>query len=244
MKIFGYSDRGIINTLFYEIGFNKNSKQILLDIFKHSNFPNSQLPWKIMNCQIMIEQSFSDFGDADILALISEDLSNKYSVFIEAKTKPRHSKWQIEKEFEQFTDCLDKKVPSSNLFAQIYNKLRLVKALKENPKDFWEKGIVFPKWSSKPVRKIGKDAIIWKAAELLSNFIDQTYYLFLVPDSFENVESFFSQKLSDLSLKNKIPYWNIKNFGFLTWQEVQAICYKWNLKNTIEVIKFNNCQIF
>jgi len=122
---------------------------------------------------IFIEQSFSDFGDADALLLIDND-NVKQSLFIEAKVKTSQQKfWSIEDEFNSFNDEIRKfykrtkenKLSSSNLFTQLYRKLRFYNAMKADGIDLLKRGVNFPKCSSKEIKKIGKNKVVLRESK-------------------------------------------------------------------------------
>jgi hypothetical protein len=123
MEIFGYSERGIINSLLYEMKFSQNNLQLLNDFLPLVSFPYQIVNFKISGAKILIEQSFSDFGDADAVLLLNNEGNNQVN-FIEAKVKTSQGKWSIYDEFEKFKSGVPKSEPpkgfSSNLFVQLY----------------------------------------------------------------------------------------------------------------------------
>jgi len=110
MKIIGNSERGMINALFYEIDNVQNNTQILSDLLNTVCFPNKNIPnnihFQIKDATILIEQSFSDFGDSDVVLLIDNN-GVKQTVFIEAKVKTYHRKqYDNDKVFQKFTNSI------------------------------------------------------------------------------------------------------------------------------------------
>ncbi|MDD5689578.1 MAG: hypothetical protein PHQ76_04795, partial [Caldisericia bacterium] len=70
MEIIGYSERGLINSLCYELKYSQNNLQLLNNLLSSVSFPYiSGVNFNIAEVKILIEQSFSDFGDADIVLL-------------------------------------------------------------------------------------------------------------------------------------------------------------------------------
>ncbi len=70
MKIWGYSERGMINSLFYEIQTNNTPEiliQDILSITQDIDITKKSIVLDIKTVDLLIEQSFSDFGDADAL---------------------------------------------------------------------------------------------------------------------------------------------------------------------------------
>ena len=167
MEIIGYSERGLINSLFYEIKYSKNSLKLFNEFMSLISFPYlNNIDFLIKDITIFIEQSFSDFGDADAVFLIDNN-GRKQSIFIEAKVKTFHRlSWSIEKEFKNFDEGIKQdKVSSSNLFTQLYHKLRLIRALKNGGILSLLKGISFPQCSSRNIRKIGNNRVVLRAVK-------------------------------------------------------------------------------
>ena len=101
MEILGYSERGVINALFYDLLNSPKSKQLNLisELLSNVIFINKKEKFNISCCQVFIEQSFSDFGDSDILLLIKNN-KKKQAIFLEAKVKTySRNKWHIDNKF-------------------------------------------------------------------------------------------------------------------------------------------------
>ena len=123
IKLLGYSERGLLNSLFYELSARDKSIELLGRLLNQAYFSGGGHAFKISEAQIFIEPSLSDFGDADTVLLIKNS-GRKQTVFIEAKVKTfKKKEWLIKNEFEKFRAGVeDKKVSVSNLFAQLYQK--------------------------------------------------------------------------------------------------------------------------
>jgi len=118
MEILGYSERGLINSLFYELKYSPNNLQLLNSLLSLVSFPYQKVNFQISEAKILIEQSFSDFGDADLVLLVS-NFKSKQVIFIEAKVKTyQRDYWNILEEFKRGVE--KDKVSSSNLFVQLY----------------------------------------------------------------------------------------------------------------------------
>ena len=130
MEIIGYSERGMINSLSYELKFSENNLRLLNDFLSLVSFPYFRVPFQISDVKILIEPSFSDFGDADAVILVNNP-GVKQVIFIEAKVKTYQKPYRgILDEFKEFKSGIKtNKVNSSNLFVQLYHKVRFVKAL-------------------------------------------------------------------------------------------------------------------
>ncbi len=78
------------------------------------------MSFQISDVKIVIEPSFSDFGDADAVILVNNQ-GVKQVIFIEAKVKTYQKHyWSILDEFEEFKSGIKaNKVNSSNLFVRL-----------------------------------------------------------------------------------------------------------------------------
>lgn len=245
MELFGYSERGLINSLFFELGSSKSSKWLLCKFLTLVKFPNKRVRFKIKNNPIVIiEQCFSDFGDADALLLIDNN-GSKQAIFIEAKVKTFHKeKWSIEDEFNDFKKGTLGEVNSSNLFMQLYLKQRLINALQKYEfKKIQKEGVIFPKWSSKNPRKLGENKVVERAAKHLKKFSQSAYFVALVPEEPERVNDFFYKYL-------KAPVFlgagccELKNWGFIFWADIEKFSERYDLKMTKKIFTYNEGQIY
>jgi len=95
-------------------------------------------------------------------------------------------------------------------------------------------------------RKIGENEVVLKAVEELRNYCKNSYFIALIPEENENIESFIE------TFKTKIPkcgtqilkYWNTKNWGFISWKNVHELCERYKLYNPLEVFNWNTGQIY
>jgi hypothetical protein len=244
MELLGYSERGAVNALFHEIYYAQHSETLLHGLLSLAQFPfcADAMPPPVSAAQVLLEQSFSDFGDADVVVL-TKSAEHKTAIFLEAKVRAAQKKsWAIKKEFDTFRGDVGKgKVACSNLFAQLYLKTRLVEGLRscvsveccevEMPPCFWGK-------TPKTTRKIGKNTIVLEAARRVRTHLDETRYIALLPGNPADIQSFFTTTLpqaGDMGL----PGWDVTNWGFLAWQDVKAFCAKNTLHNTLAVFGYN-----
>ncbi len=251
MDIKGYSERGLINSLFYEIAYSSNGYDLLDELLSLIEFPNYSFDFNLKKISILIEQSFSDFGDSDIVMLLDNE-EFKQSGFFEVKVKTYSRKqWSISEEFYKFIQPIkgpeendsENKVSSSNLFAQLYYKQRLVKALKTEGIEALREGIQFGDMFSKTKRKIGSNAVVINAAERLKNYLDDTFFVALVPDSDKILQDFFNEVLSTFII-DELEGWEIDFWGYLSWEKVEKFCLYNRLEATLEVFEFNKGQIY
>ena len=134
-------------------------------------------------------------------------------------------------------------VSSSNLFTQFYHKLRLVDAMKTVGITGLQKGIMFPPSSSRPKRKIGSNEVVLNSVKELSNYLDETYYLVILPNDTYEVEKFFNNELREMKPID-YPLWDTSNFGFITWGQIHNFCVEQNLVNSLKVFEHNLGQIY
>jgi len=214
MEIYGYSERGMVNSFFYEC---QNKPEKLKAFLKLLNNTNSNITVDLddlSEVKIFIEQGLSDFGDADVIIITKKNL-----IFIEAKVNARGG-WYIDDQFNRFKHS---KPSTSNLFVQLCLKEMLMNVLvefSESKKEFLRnninqeldaifKGKEYSKFSSKKLsenlkseqeverqssieqseevyRKIGRNPII-------ISFITK----FLLPAIQRNVVSYFVSLVPD-----------------------------------------------
>lgn len=150
MEIFGYSERGMINSLMYTIG---EDKELLKAFIKLISLPESIDIEDANDFEIIIEQSLSQFGDADLIIIAHCNNNKKKVLFFEAKVKTSQGNWKIGNQFAKFTDKNKGKYNgyASNLFYQLRLKTLLVDKLKGN--------------RIEEVRSIGENKIVVKAVE-------------------------------------------------------------------------------
>ena len=77
MEILGYSERGLINSLCYELRYSQDNLQLLNNFLSLVSFAYRTVNFQISEAKILIEQSFSDFGDADLVLLVN-NLKGKF----------------------------------------------------------------------------------------------------------------------------------------------------------------------
>ena len=176
----------------------------------------------------------------------NENSGKKQAIFLEAKVKTYSGKWDIVKEFTKFKDLKGKDrngnkiIPTSNLFTQLYFKNRLWYELKNNNGIKLDEGIKFIN-TTKSRRKIGKNKIVLKAVDYLRGYIDESFYLGIIPNTQNKIDIFIKKKFipSQSKLKKNLTNWNNTNWGFLAWKDIHKFCRKKGLKNTWNVFEFN-----
>ncbi len=244
MKLLGYSERGILNALLYEIHHSGKGDALLKELIAEAVFPVTNLPCIAADpvFTVFIEQSLSNFGNADAIILGQSEM-RKYTIFVEAKVSAQSNNWRLEKEFADFKKGLVSKVKyhSSNLFTQIYHKQQFM----EHTLDKLKSGVPFPKWSKNRRRKIGTNPTVLRAAEQIKQHCDTTFYLMLIPENDDDdaVKDFFKNTLCNTNLPN-VPGWDVSHYGYLTWQQVKDFCDKQPLQHSLAVFQYNDKQIY
>jgi hypothetical protein len=249
MKVFGYSERGAINALIYEIAFSTKPETLIHRFFKRTQWPLCLTPPTHIytaKCKtILIEQSLSDFGDADIIFLF-EAFGKKSCVFLEAKCGDN---WSIRKEWSkfiyQFINNIRGKGLTSNIFCQLYFKQRLTDALVRN--EDIHIGLKFDgplsTIRSNGCRKIGTNLIVQDSVEFIKLYLLDAYYLMLIPQ----IESQKSIRLIFKEInkyKNTPRGWGLSKWGIISWRDIEEFCKEEELKHTLSILKFNNGQIY
>ena len=244
MKIMGYSERGIVSSLFNEIAFSANSYDLLSRLLRLVVSPFAEIGLsEIQEAKLLIEQSFSDFGDLDALLLLTHD-GKRLSLFFEAKVKTLHtSAWSIDEEWDKFSKGIESRVSSSNLFTQLYHKVRLVEGLRVGGIHGLQIGLEFPRCSTKSLRKIGKNEVVLRAVNLLQQHLDNVFYIGLVPEESLRANQFFKNVLRHSAPEGFIG-WDIRNYGYIIWADVEQFCVQNNLENTLGVFSHNKEQIY
>jgi hypothetical protein len=212
MKILGYSERGVVNSLLFEICRSPDSLARLRRLLDDCRFPDRSAGiGSFGDATILIEQSFSDFGDADAVLLLDGDL--RQCVFVEAKVKTcGRGVWSIDEEWESFLTLLQNGECSSNLFWQLYSKQRLVRRLRGERSP----AILNRRWS------LGANRVVKRAAELVRQYTSSTWYLAIVPDHAGAMKDFFCARRTQI--QNVLPDFNWSHWGYLTWQSVYDMC--------------------
>jgi len=241
MEVLGYSERGMINSLIYEIKNSNNAVSLINKFLSLIIFPFKDIDFDYCNVSVLIDHSLSDFGDADLVII-----SDSNVIFFEAKVKTyNNSNWKIQKEFDNFKKwILKEKESSSNLFFQIYEKLRLFRELKKNNFDNLIEGVKFPKCSSKEKRKIGKNGVVLKAVEKIKDNKNNAFFVSIVPDRLKNIEYFYKNVFNSYKPPEDFQSWDISNYGFLSWHSIHKFCKDNNMFDTLSNFEWNDNQIY
>jgi hypothetical protein len=223
MKILGYSERGIINSLIFSIGDDKELMDEFVDLIE---IPELRELGETEDYEILLEQSFSDFGDADLIIIIEyKNPKHKIVLFIEGKVKTYQRKhWNIKEEFKKFTKEEKYNGSASNLFFQLYLKslLMLSREKISTKKD----SIIEARHRT---RKIGNNGVVWKAFEKLTE-CKEAYYVGLIPST--------NDEINEFKKKDETGYY------YLSWKKVHEFCKDNKLEKVLEIFEYNNRQIY
>lgn len=225
--------------------YSQNNIKLINDFLSMASFPFQKVNFQISDVKILIEQSFSDFGDADVILLLKDNEGEKHVVFLEAKVKTfQKSYWSILEEFEEFKRGIEKNnLKTSNLFVQLYHKVRLISALQIGGIKQLQNGVQFPRCSSKIDRKIGNNEVVLKAVNLLIDYCKNALFIALVPDNLPAIEDFYKNTLKDY-YPTGFQNWDTKNWGYVSWKQIEEFCRKYNLMETLKNFEFNRGQIY
>lgn len=261
MELRGYSERGVLNALFFELHHSGHGTGWLAELLGICKFPGkdgnprsrdarSRRFEKIKNARVRIEQSFSDFGDADALILL-DGADRQRSVFVEAKVKTYQDNWgSISAEWSRFEEMLHggglvgvgrgrRSRRRSNLFVQLYRKQQLVRKLQNE--DLLPDPIA-ARWS------LGDNVVVRRAADELRLYCGEPWFLALVPDPPERLEAFF-RTLPPQPHAALLPHLRTDRWGFLSWKEMEDFCGsevngRPRLPETLLTFKYNRGQIY
>ncbi|PCH78090.1 MAG: hypothetical protein COB98_01645 [Flavobacteriaceae bacterium] len=231
MRILGYSERGIINSLIFSIG---EDMELMNQFIGLIDLPKTFQLGTPKDYTVLLEQSFSRFGDADLIIIIHyKKPEDKKVLFIEAKVKTLQGNWILQTQYDKYIDQeqYEKKERykgySSNLFFQLHLKKLLIdystvyNGLKE------EEGIEEPKFGD--IRKIGNNKIVLDAFELLKD--SEAFYIGLIPSKEKEIEEFTKE--------------NETGLHFLAWEKVHEFCKdNEKLEKVLGIFGYNKGQIY
>jgi hypothetical protein len=237
MSIIGYSERGILNSIAYFLDANS---QHIYNFIKTLEIP---LPNNDNDYRIFIEQSFSDFGDSDLIIIITNKNSKKKTViFIECKIKTSQGAFRISSELKRLYKALSKSEKirgiSSNLFVQLYYKHLLIKTNGDSSNDN-SVNKIFKKSNGTP-RVLGGNTIIGKAFNEIKN-ADRYYYAAIIPtDPNEMNIKLFREKMRLLN-----EYLRMDDSIYLSyWGDIENYFKNINATKVLEVFNYNEGQIY
>lgn len=234
MAIYGYSERGIINSLIFAIG---DDNKLMKEFINELKIPKPFELDEPDNYEILLEQSFSEFGDADLVIIIhyKGHIKNKV-LFIEGKVKTSQSNhWNIINQLKKFENNEIYNGYSSNLFFQLHLK----KLLADKWDDIKTKGGAFEP-RLKKTRKIGENEIVKKAFNKVKDC--QAYYIGLIPTTVDDIKAFTENiEYKDIT-EDTVKI--VKSIHYVSWETVKIFCEVFKLENVKLNFVYNDKQIF
>ena len=214
-RLIGYSERGVMNALFYSIANDKTEMENFLKLTGQSF--SLQDDYKIY-----MEHSLSQFGTPD--AVIT-DAHNVF--FIEAKVCKGDNNWSIKTELEKFDNYKNKvsNKPKYGLFTQLYWKTLLNKD-----------GIEQDEFSDR-TRKIGSNEVVTDFFEKIKN--RTLYYICIIPTS-ETLSDLATDKRNELE---KFFGEDNKNLFLIPWQKIEKE-FSYSYQLLFDVFEHNRNQIY
>lgn len=220
VKILGYSERGIFNSIVFSL---RKHPEKIQDFIKILNINikidiNENTKFILLN-----EQSFSDFGDSDLVIVIEYN-KQKIVIFVEGKVKTYNpNSYHLKKEFEKISKNRHYKQVSSNIFAQLYYKYLLTQI--DVNKAFISSQI------GKEVKKLGKNQIVINAYEQYIKDASEYHFVAILPDT-DNFLSYCKQ----------LDFMPIKNIHCKSWKQIEELfndcpCVK-------QTFEYNEGQIY
>lgn len=246
MKILGYSERGFINALLYEIAYREpeQSTDLIKKLFTLVKWPMDVPPTdQFDNCEtVLVEQSFADFGDADALFLFSSNTA----VFFEGKVGRDYTLKQAWNKFiGAFLSQARQKGLTSNLFCQLYFKQRLVSALEPTSTQDMDEGLSFdpPFNLVGRNRKIGDNGVVQTAVTMVQRHLRDVRYLLMVPEPWtDEVKAWWCREVAQAS--SSPTGWDLSHWGIISIPDIVRFCRENGLTRTLDVATHNAGQLY
>lgn len=218
IELLGYSERGMMNALCDDLT-HSGDMAMLGEFLSLIMFPDSrEMNWgAVSNATMLVEQSFSDFGDADLLVLLEFQDGSKRTVFVEAKVSNDTDSWTtVEDRWDGFLQQLDEgEGNTSNLFVQLHRKVRLVEKLRDSGGRFTPDVLV-------PRGSLGTNQTVDRAARKVKGYVDKgdVWFVAILPDRPDALQAFFSQTFPNAKIGDRLPTWRPQRWGFSSWHMV------------------------
>lgn len=244
VELLGYSERGIVNAICDDIHYSGDPHSRLAEFLSWFVFPDAPPKFKedpIRKAELLVEQSFSDFGDLDLLILIESQSGRKLCFLIEAKVSTDTSSWpSVDDRWNEFTEQLVGHVDTtSNLFVQLHRKVRLIEKLRAE--DAFTCDRLVPRGST------GCNQVVRRACEKLKAYLEPDYSVWfgaILPDTQSSLMSFSRSGLGRFPSGIDLPTWNPERWGMLSWRVVEEKAGAGEWPRTRATFKWNEGQIF
>lgn len=228
MKVYGYSERGLINGIFYSIFFDRRRATLIHSLLSAVKVDDPSFDREPKEVSVYIEQSLSDFGDADVILLAEGKSGRKQIIFIEAKvrtSRPGSAPWKL----------------PADLTRQLCLKVCLMDALRKYKSlaHISTTGIRCANKvcrGKKEIKKTGENPIVNRMCENLKKHLDggaEIYYLALIPDANPVVLKAFQRSIPAPA----------EHVGWLFWQDIEKTLAG-KMPQVKELFDYNKGQIY
>lgn len=269
MQVLGYSERGVINSFFYEMAYtHKGAFQEFLNLIQPmintneqseaSKFPEFELKTDTKPT-IIIEPSFSEFGDADAVIMFKDEKKGNTVLFVEAKVcaeKPWDFSKDVLRKFELGVVAIFNKknklesshLPkgfTSTLLIQLYHKFGMMCKLDRTNDAKLEISPNFGRIDWK--RSIGKNQTVLEVYKKITDHINKecnnVYYIGIVPSGTGLPLNPIQPSFKTATTLDKSFTCFQERLGYITWQKIYDNIVKNNMPNTDEVFKLNQAAV-
>jgi len=241
VRLLGYSERGMVNALCDDMAHSLDPASAVSSFLSWFDFPALQPDFSnVENATLLVEQSFSDFGDLDLLILVENNDETLQAVLIEAKVSNDTRSWAtVEDRWAEFLGMFDGGGwNTSNLFVQLFRKVRLADSLAEHPGPF-AADLFVPRGSP------SQNAVVRRAVAELEKYIKggNVWFGAILPDDPDDLEAFSRDTLQTCTVAQRLPRWNTSRWGFLSWRTIDENT-KQNWPRTQVGFEWNRGQIY
>jgi len=247
VRLIGYSERGMVNAVNADL-LNADNEQIQR-FLEQLKFPLANASPSFAHIEeviLLVEQSFSKFGDADLIFLITHADGTKKCIFVEAKVHGDKRKGrQIEDRWRFFTNYIQGKLKksrgSSALFSQLYRKNQLVRHLQDVDTPLTADS-VSAHW------KLGKNTVVRRAAKLIEPYVHNSWMVAMLPEGAESLDRFYRETLGPFSAEPPVtlPGWDVRRWGYITWKQIETHCRdnEEHYPATLAAFQWNREQVY
>lgn len=228
VELFGYSERGMINAICDDILHCAEPLKAAEQFLSLCRFPFEGEPphnfTGLERVQILVEQSFSDFGLLDLMLLLDHTDGRKQAGLIEAKVATAQGGGRVLRDhWFCFTNySKNDRRATSSLFVQLHRKVRLVRKITQD-----QQAITQDQQAITETRSLGGNPIVAKAANLLAGYAKKNaWYVALVPDKENHVQEFIAELAAyeERAEETALPRRPLPGIGFMTWPALDGMC--------------------
>jgi hypothetical protein len=199
VKVLGYSERGVINSIIFYL---REHPELMGKFLKALEIELPEDFGEDVEYTLLNEQSFSDFGDSDLVIIAKNKDNKKIVVFVEGKVKTSQGHFSLDTKFEKVKvkDKEDFKGISSNIFVQLYYKYLLTQLDGKQEYNCSEIG--------KEAKKLGDNDIVKKAYNVYIKGAEQYYFVAILPIESNDFQSKFKELNLNMPTENiRCVYW-------------------------------------